>query len=95
MLILLTELVCGVLLFMFYYVPDVRQQMGGSLSPDETLKEAIVRYRDDDDLRDTIDSIQREVSRVLFVSVWSSSVVSISNNYGMIRASTNCLKEKY
>ena len=33
----------------------------GFLSPDEALRQAVVRYRDDDDLRDMIDVIQTEV----------------------------------
>ena len=50
----------GIFIFVFYYVPSVRHQVG-FLSPDEALRQAVVRYRDDDDLRDMIDVIQREV----------------------------------
>ena len=60
-LILLLELVCGILIFIFYYIPSVRKSLG-FLEPEDVLKQAIVRYRDDHDLRDMIDEIQRSVS---------------------------------
>lgn len=58
-ILLLLELVLGILIFVFYYVPGARRWLGW-FGPEETLKEAIIRYRDDDDLRDMIDTIQRE-----------------------------------
>ena len=66
---LLLELVIGVLIFVFYYVPSVRHQVG-FLSPDEALRQAVVRYRDDDDLRDMIDVIQREVGLYRRVGIY-------------------------
>ena len=59
-IILLLELVLGVLILVFYYIPSARQSLF-LIGPEVVLKQAIVRYRDDDDLRDTIDTIQQEV----------------------------------
>lgn len=57
--ILLLELVLAVVIFIFYYIPSARPHMGMP-GPEETLQQAVVRYRDDDDLRDMIDTFQRE-----------------------------------
>ena len=57
----------GVLIFVFYYVPSVRPHLG-FWDPEGALRTAIVRYRDDDDLRDLIDIMQREVAYFLFLA---------------------------
>ncbi|XP_064603814.1 tetraspanin-5-like [Liolophura sinensis] len=54
--ILLGEIVLAVLLFVFYYVPDARTKL--QLFPEKTFNDAIVKYRDDDDMKDLIDTIQ-------------------------------------
>ena len=41
--LLLLELIVGVLIFVFYYIPTARAEMG-FLGPEETLKEAVVRW---------------------------------------------------
>ena len=50
------------LIFVLFYLPDVRSKLT-FIKPRSSLEVAIVRYRDDDDLRDFIDSIQRQVGR--------------------------------
>ena len=40
--LLLLELIVGVLIFVFYYIPTARAEMG-FLGPEEALKEAVVR----------------------------------------------------
>lgn len=67
--ILLLELVVGVLVFVFYYIPSARHELG-FLGPEEALKQAIVRYRDDDDLRDMIDTIQRKVFSIMSIKTY-------------------------
>ncbi|CAH1783679.1 unnamed protein product [Owenia fusiformis] len=58
-LILLLEMAIGVLVFLFYFMPEIREKLG-FLDPGETLQHAVIRYREDDDLRDMIDIMQRE-----------------------------------
>ena len=55
------ELILGVLIFTFYFVPAAQEEMGFLRGPEKALKQAVVRYRDDDDLRDLIDTVQKEV----------------------------------
>ena len=62
-IILLLEIVACAFVFVFYFAPSVRSQLG-LLDAKSHLQEAIVRYRDDDDLRDFIDFMQQQVSIV-------------------------------
>ncbi|XP_041370754.1 tetraspanin-33-like [Gigantopelta aegis] len=53
---LLGEVVLAILVFIFYYVPDVRQKL--HLFPEETFRDAILKYRDDPDMQNLIDNFQ-------------------------------------
>ncbi|KAK2143776.1 hypothetical protein LSH36_814g03037, partial [Paralvinella palmiformis] len=59
-IILVLELLAAVWVFVFYYAPQARKFLG-HFKLEASLKQAIVRYRDDDDLRDLIDTMQKEV----------------------------------
>ncbi|ESO85058.1 hypothetical protein LOTGIDRAFT_235927 [Lottia gigantea] len=59
MLCLVGEIVLAILAFIFYYAPDVRDQM--NLFPEKTFNEAIVKYRDDPDMQNLIDSFQQSL----------------------------------
>ena len=48
-----------VLIFIVVYVPDATKQL--QIYPEDALKDAIIRYRDDADTQDFIDGIQQEV----------------------------------
>ena len=65
--ILVLEMVAGAWVFVFYFIPEARH-LAGRLGPKEVMKKAIVRYRDDADLRDMIDAIQKEVTQQLIRS---------------------------
>ena len=55
-----------VLIFVVVYVPDATKQL--QIYPEDALKDAIIRYRDDADTQDFIDGVQQEVilaSRVI------------------------------
>ncbi|XP_050399532.1 tetraspanin-33 [Patella vulgata] len=58
-LCLLGEIVLAILAFIFYYAPNVRDQM--NLFPEKTFKDAIVKYRDDPDMQNLIDSFQQSL----------------------------------
>lgn len=55
---LLLEVGLTVCFFLAYYLPDVRNV----IFPDNLFRQAIVSYRDDNDMRDLIDNIQSSVS---------------------------------
>ncbi|XP_013397125.1 tetraspanin-33 [Lingula anatina] len=57
-ILLVIQLLLGAAVFIFYYVPGLRQHM--QALPDDDLKHAIIKYRDDLDLRDLIDNIQKQ-----------------------------------
>ena len=48
-----------VLIFVVVYVPDATKQL--QIYPEDALKDAIIRYRDDADTQDFIDGVQQEV----------------------------------
>ncbi|KAK7109100.1 tetraspanin-17-like [Littorina saxatilis] len=56
-LFLLLEVAAAVCFFLFYYVKDVRNV----LFPKDTFSKAIVHYRDDKDMQNLIDSIQKSL----------------------------------
>lgn len=56
-LLLLLELGAAVCFFLIYYVKDVRN----ALFPKDTFSDAIVNYRDDRDMQDLIDSLQKSL----------------------------------
>ncbi|XP_074641919.1 tetraspanin-33-like [Tubulanus polymorphus] len=58
-ILLLLEVLFGVLVFLFFYVESIRKKMTW-LDPEEFLQKAIIRYRDDDDLRDSINNMQQQ-----------------------------------
>ena len=49
-----------VLIFIVVYVPDATKQL--QIYPEDALKDAIIRYRDDADTQDFIDGVQQEVT---------------------------------
>ncbi|KAK3609230.1 hypothetical protein CHS0354_035170 [Potamilus streckersoni] len=53
------EIVLVIIIFVFYFVPDAKQQLG--LFPEKTFKNAIRKYGivDDDDMQNLIDDMQR------------------------------------
>ena len=53
------EIVFIILIFVVVYVPDATKSL--QLYPEDALKDAIVKYRDDDDTQNFIDNIQQEV----------------------------------
>lgn len=55
--LLLLEVVFGVLIILYFYVPSVRAQLD-VVNPTGFLKNGITRYRDDPDLKDSIDAMQ-------------------------------------
>ncbi|ELT93959.1 hypothetical protein CAPTEDRAFT_25733, partial [Capitella teleta] len=58
-IVFIVEILIAISLFVFYLDPSARH-FAGRLSPEELMRMAIERYRDDADLRDVIDSIQKE-----------------------------------
>lgn len=56
MFLFLVEVVFIILIFVTVYVPDAREQL--NIYPENTLKEAVVKYRDDEDMQNLIDGIQ-------------------------------------
>ncbi|XP_071090070.1 tetraspanin-5-like [Haliotis cracherodii] len=56
-LFLFLELALIIFVFVFYYVPDARTTL--KLYPEDVLREAIVKYRDDDDMKNLIDVMQQ------------------------------------
>ncbi|KAL8585876.1 hypothetical protein ACOMHN_019291 [Nucella lapillus] len=56
-LLLLLELGAAICFFLIYYMKDVRD----ALFPKDTFNEAIVSYRDDRDMQDLIDSLQKSL----------------------------------
>ena len=63
-IVLLIEFAACAFVFVFYFVPSVRPHVG-LLDTKSHLQEAIVRYRDDDDLRDFIDFMQQQVCSIV------------------------------
>ncbi|XP_064630656.1 tetraspanin-33-like [Lineus longissimus] len=59
-LLLVLEVLFGILVFIFFYAPSVRKNMPW-LDPSELLKNGIGRYRDDPDLMNAIDNMQKEL----------------------------------
>lgn len=49
-----------ILIFVVVYVPEAREQL--NIYPEDSLKEAVVKYRDDEDMQNLIDAIQELVS---------------------------------
>lgn len=56
-LLFLVEMVFIVLIFVIVYVPDARAKL--KIYPEDTLSQAIDKYRDDEDMQNLIDSIQK------------------------------------
>lgn len=49
----------AVLIFSLYYIPEISDLL--HLSPEKVIRQAIVRYKEDEELRNWIDLMQREV----------------------------------
>ncbi|KAL4232344.1 Tetraspanin-33 [Mactra antiquata] len=56
MFFFLIEFVFVILIFVIVYVPDARTQL--NIYPEDSLTQAIVKYRDDEDMQNLIDGIQ-------------------------------------
>jgi hypothetical protein len=61
--LLILEVLFGILVFIFFYVPSVREKMHW-LNPSELMRNGIERYRDDPDLMNAIDNMQKEVKAI-------------------------------
>lgn len=59
-ILLLFELIIVIFVFIFYFVEDVAQQL--KLYPENLLRDAIIRYREDVDMRNFIDDLQEFLS---------------------------------
>lgn len=57
----MVELLCGVLVFIFYSNPDFREWL--RLTPDKLLKDAILKYMDDSGVQVWMDMIQKQVPK--------------------------------
>lgn len=57
--VLVVEFTGGTLIFIFFKFPKIREKM--RTPPETFLKQAIIRYRDDPDIEERLDFIQREV----------------------------------
>ncbi|XP_021350737.1 tetraspanin-33-like isoform X2 [Mizuhopecten yessoensis] len=55
-LLLLVELALVVFVFVFYFSPETLESL--NIVPEDALRDAIVKYRDDPDMQDLIDGIQ-------------------------------------
>ncbi|XP_060075786.1 tetraspanin-33-like [Ylistrum balloti] len=55
-LLLLVEVALVVFVFVFYFSPETLDKL--NIVPEDTLRDAIVKYRDDPDMQDLIDGIQ-------------------------------------
>ena len=64
-LLLLVQIVLIILVFIFYFAEDIASDW--NLVPEDLLKDAIVKYRDDPDMRNVIDDLQEFVSCSLFL----------------------------
>ena len=59
-LLLLVQIVIIVFVFIFYFMEDVAQTL--KLYPEDLLRDAIIKYREDVDMRNFIDDMQEFVS---------------------------------
>lgn len=61
-LVFLAEIVVVVMIFVFYYAPDVRKKL--NLYPEDALKDAMKKYGlvNDEDMQNLIDNMQKTVS---------------------------------
>ena len=66
------EIAFIVLIFVVVYVPDVTKSL--QIYPEDALKDAIIKYRDDDDTQDFIDGVQQEVSLNTFYCFFNNAV---------------------
>ncbi|KAL5015885.1 hypothetical protein ScPMuIL_005474 [Solemya velum] len=57
--VLVVEFTGGTLIFIFFKFPKIREKM--RTPPETFLKQAIIRYRDDPDIEERLDFIQREL----------------------------------
>lgn len=60
MILFILEMVLIILIFVVVYVPDARTSL--NIYPEDSLKQAIIKYRDDEDMQNLIDSIQEMLS---------------------------------
>ncbi|ESO85057.1 hypothetical protein LOTGIDRAFT_235926 [Lottia gigantea] len=58
-LLLLLEIIAIVFVFLFYGVPEVRTQL--KLYPEDTLRDAVIQYREDEDMQNFIDEMQMQL----------------------------------
>ncbi|XP_069139386.1 tetraspanin-33-like [Argopecten irradians] len=58
----LIELLIIIAIFIFTFTPDIFKNLG--IYPEDLLKDAIVKYRDDPDMQDFIDNTQKDATRV-------------------------------
>lgn len=60
-ILLLAQVIIIIFVFIFYFMDDVAKKL--NFYPENVLRDAIIRYRDDVDMRNFIDDLQQFVRR--------------------------------
>ena len=62
-------------LLLFFSVPELRNKMA-YFNPSKPLQMGVIKYTDDDDLRNMIDNVQRKVNKLIMLQVMLFLILS-------------------